>query len=241
MQKLSQSTIEKLEYYVYLLIDPRTNKVFYVGKGCGGRINHHLLGALEEKTKETEKIKTIRDIQKTKKEVGLTILRHGLSEKEAFEIECAMIDFLGIENLTNLVSGHYSAERGVMSLQDLQIEYQAEEAVFDEPVLLIKINRLYRPHMNSTEIYEVTRKHWNIGERARKIKIVCAVYRGIIREVFIAESWRKSSAIKGRSFFTGNVAPKSIREKYLHKSVTSYLSKGSQNPIKYVGEAKLDK
>jgi uncharacterized protein len=61
--KISRSTIEKLQYYVYTLSDPRTNKIFYVGKGCGNRINHHLLGALEEKTKESEKIKTIRDIQ----------------------------------------------------------------------------------------------------------------------------------------------------------------------------------
>lgn len=235
-QKLSQTTIEKLEYYVYLLIDPRNDKVFYVGKGCGERINHHLLGALEEKTKETEKIKTIRAIQKAKKEVGLTILRHGLTEKEAFEIECAMIDFLGIENLTNLVNGHYSADRGIMSLQDLQIEYQAEEAAFDEPVLLIRINRLFRHNMSTEEIYEATRKHWVIGERGREVKIVCSVYRGIIREVFIAERWRKSSALKGRSMFTGKVALKNIRDKYLHKSVASYLSRGSQNPIKYVGE-----
>jgi hypothetical protein len=235
MQKLSQSTIEKLEYYVYLLKDPRNNKVFYVGKGCGQRINHHLLGALEENTIETEKIKTIRSIQKSGEEVGLTILRHGLTEKEAFEIECAVIDYLGIENLTNLVSGHYSAERGIMSLEDIQIEYQAEEATFEEPVLLIRINRLYRPHMSSDEIYEVTRKHWNIGERGRSVKIVCAVYRGIIREVFIAKSWRKSSALKGRSYFSGSVAHAEVRDKYIHKSVTSYLSKGSQNPIKYVG------
>lgn len=145
-----------------------------------------------------------------------------------------MIDFLGIENLTNLVNGHYSADRGKMSLQDLQIEYQAEEAIFDEPVLLIRINRLFRHDMSTEEIYEATRKHWNIGERGRKIKIVCSVYRGIIREVFIAERWRKSSALKGRSMFTGTVAPKNIRDKYLHKSVTSYLSRGSQNPIKYV-------
>jgi hypothetical protein len=235
MHKLSQTTIEKLEYYVYLLKDPRSNKVFYVGKGCGQRINHHLLGALEENTVETEKIKTIRSIQKSGEEVGLTILRHGLTEKEAFEIECAVIDYLGIENLTNLVSGHYSAERGIMSLKDIQIEYQAEEATFEEPVLLIRINRLYRPHMSSGEIYEVTRKHWNIGERGRSVKIVCAVYRGIIREVFIAKSWRKSSALKGRSYFSGSVAPAEVRDKYIHKSVTSYLSKGSQNPIKYVG------
>src|SRR3989338_11289937 len=125
MTTLSQSTIEKLGYYVYLLIDPRTNKVFYVGKGCGNRINHHLLGALEENVKETEKIKTIREIQKAELEVGHTILRHGLTEKEAFEVESAVIDLLGLENLTNLMHGHHTTDRGLMKLEDIKIKYEA--------------------------------------------------------------------------------------------------------------------
>ena len=83
---LSQSTIEKLGYYVYLLIDPRDNKVFYVGKGKGNRINQHLLGALDDKTNETEKIKKIREIQNTGLEVKHSVLRHELTEKEAFEV-----------------------------------------------------------------------------------------------------------------------------------------------------------
>ena len=61
--KLSQSTIEKLNYYVYLLIDPRTGHPFYVGKGCGSRINNHLIDALKINKNEKEKIKTIHEIQ----------------------------------------------------------------------------------------------------------------------------------------------------------------------------------
>lgn len=30
-----------MKYYVYLLIDPRDGRPFYVGKGCGDRIQHH--------------------------------------------------------------------------------------------------------------------------------------------------------------------------------------------------------
>lgn len=37
----SQSVIEKLKYYVYLLQDPRDNSVFYVGKGVGNRVFQH--------------------------------------------------------------------------------------------------------------------------------------------------------------------------------------------------------
>jgi hypothetical protein len=31
----------KYKWYVYELIDPRTNRPFYVGKGSGNRIDHH--------------------------------------------------------------------------------------------------------------------------------------------------------------------------------------------------------
>ena len=35
MNKFSDKTIEELGYYVYSLTDPRNNKIFYIGKGCG--------------------------------------------------------------------------------------------------------------------------------------------------------------------------------------------------------------
>lgn len=232
--QISHSTIEKLQYYVYTLSDPQTNTVFYIGKGCGNRINHHLLGALEEKTKETEKIKKIRDIQKSGLEVSLDIVRHGLTEKESFEVECALIDLLGINNLTNIVSGHYSHLRGKMTLKDIEIEYQAEPAEFYEPVILIRINQAFRHDMTAEELYEVTRKDWKVGQRIHAIKIACAVYAGIIREVYIVKEWVPSPDYKGRYMFNGKIAEDSIRDKYINKSVAHVWKHGSQNPIKYV-------
>ena len=232
--KLSQSTIEKLGYYVYILSDPRTGKVFYVGKGCGNRINQHLLGALKDKTTETEKIKTIRDIQSSGFEVGMKIVRHGLTEKEAFEVESSLIDLLGIKNLTNLVKGHYSDVRGIMTVSEIEIEYEAKDAVFDdEGVMLININNKYEPNLSVDEIYQATRGYWKVGKRAKDVKIVCAVYRGIIREVFDVRKWLPSS-MKGCSFFEGKVSSENIRNKYLYKSVSRYWKKGSRNPIKYI-------
>ncbi|OGI67287.1 hypothetical protein A2823_01570 [Candidatus Nomurabacteria bacterium RIFCSPHIGHO2_01_FULL_41_91] len=237
MHKLSQSTIEKLGYYVYLLSDPRTEKIFYVGKGHGNRINHHLLGALEENTKESDKIKTIRKIQSAGLEVGLTILRHGLTEKEAFEIESSVIDLIGMKNLTNLVLGHYSLERGKMMLKNIEIEYEAEEAVFTDRAMLIRINKLYRYDMSDKELYEATRKYWIINSwRARISPIICAVYAGIIREVYMVRAWIPPSPKTPRRWsFVGAIAPEDIREKYIDKSVKHLFKKGSQNPIRYVG------
>ena len=45
--KFSQLTCEKLGYYVYSLIDPFSDKVFYIGKGTGNRVYAHENDALE--------------------------------------------------------------------------------------------------------------------------------------------------------------------------------------------------
>lgn len=234
MQKLSQSTVEKLGYYVYLLIDPRTNKPFYVGKGTGNRINHHLLGALDESTKETGKIKTIRDIQVARLEIGHIVLRHGLTEEEAFAVESSIIDFIGIEHLTNLVQGHHSSLRGKMSLQQIKTEYEAKDALFDEPVMLIRISHLYRHDMSAVDLYEATRKDWKVGVRAYTVRIACAIYAGIVREVYAIDEWVPSPEIPGRMMFNGKVASSVVRNKYVDTSVAHYWKHGAQNPIKYV-------
>jgi len=233
--KLSQNTIEKLGSYVYLLIDPRNNKIFYVGKGKGNRINQHLLGALDDNTKETEKIKRIREIQNAKLEVKHTVLRHELTDKEALEVESAVIDVLGKDNLTNIVKGHNSEDKGIMKLEDIKIKYEAEEANIEEPAILININNLYQRDMSEKEIYDATRKSWKVSiSHVSDIKIACSVYRGIIREVFTINRWLPSPEVKGRYMFEGKVAPKNVREKYINKSISKYWKKGSRNPIKYV-------
>ena len=42
IEQFSQKTQEELKYYVYILIDPRDNKIFYVGKGYGNRVFFHI-------------------------------------------------------------------------------------------------------------------------------------------------------------------------------------------------------
>jgi hypothetical protein len=235
MQKLTQSTIENLQYYVYLLIDPRTNQPFYVGKGHGNRVNQHVLGALETEIDEVEKIKTIHEIQASGLEVGHLILRHGLTEKESLEVESAVIDVLGINNLTNIVAGHYAAERGLMTLEDIVIKYQAKDAEFNEPVLLININRLYHHDISQLDLYEATRKYWHVDlQRVSNIHLICAVYAGIIREVYVPTDWKLSAEFEGRSYFAGSIASNDIRDSYINRSVAKFWKQGSQNPIKYV-------
>ena len=43
MQKFSKQAQNKLKNYVYVLIDPFTSEIFYVGKASGNRPFMHLL------------------------------------------------------------------------------------------------------------------------------------------------------------------------------------------------------
>jgi uncharacterized protein len=234
MKKLNQSTIEKLRYYVYILKDPSNGEIFYVGKGKGNRINSHSLEALVYGEDKSDKIRRIQEISSNGRELELVVLRHGLTEAEAFEIEAAAIDLLG-GTLTNIMGGHHSDERGIMSIKDIELKYQAEPAAFEHNVLLIKINKYYTPNMTADELYLRTRSAWRISqENASKVEIACAVFRGIIREVYIPESWNKHPDRSGRWEFTGRVAEKAIRNQYIDKSVKHLMKKGEQTPFRYV-------
>ncbi len=150
-------------------------------------------------------------------------------------MESAIIDFVSKDKLTNIVKGHDSVDRGIMNLEELKIKYEAEEAIFQHPAILININNLYRRDMTQNELYEATRKHWKINiKKVQKYSLACAVYRGIIREAYVINKWLPSPEPKGRHYFEGQQAPTELREKYRNKSVAKYWKQGSQNSIKYV-------
>ena len=65
----NQSVIDKLNYYVYCLVDPRNNRIFYIGKGHGNRVFQHALCAMTS-TDETLKLQTIREIIQDGREVN---------------------------------------------------------------------------------------------------------------------------------------------------------------------------
>ncbi|QQS23310.1 hypothetical protein IPM19_01960 [bacterium] len=239
VQKLNQATIEKLKYYVYLLRDPRTKKIFYVGKGRGNRINNHKPETLVANKNTTEKLKIIRSILKSKRSPELLVLRHGLTEIEALEIESAVIDLLSYDkklNLTNLVKGHGSNDRGIMTLQDINLKYQAEPIKkFEHNAVLITINQLFRNCKTPEDLYNATRSSWRISlRRAGEVEIICATYRGIIREVYTPRIWKHDPERVPRLLFEGKISNNKIRNMYINKSVKHLIKQGSSNPIKFI-------
>lgn len=43
--KFTPEVESRLQYYVYALVDPRTDQIFYVGKGVGNRVFQHIAEA----------------------------------------------------------------------------------------------------------------------------------------------------------------------------------------------------
>lgn len=230
----TQAVIEYLQYYVYFLQDPRNQEVFYVGKGVGNRVFEHLNGAIESDA-ETDKLDTIREILASGNTVKHFILRHGLEESVAFEVEASMIDFIGLNNLSNQQGGHYSDDYGLKVADEITAMYEPEELSTTEPLMLININRLYRREMTDVQLYEATRGSWVVGRRRDSVRFAVATYRGLTREVYEISDWYSVKVDgKTRWAFNGIKANDQIREQVRYKSIVSYFGRGAANPIKYV-------
>ena len=91
---------ERLGYYVYLYVDPRTGRIFYVGKGKGKRVFSHL-----SVQGESEKAKILSELNAVGMKPRLEILAHALpTEETALRIEAAVIDLL-TDPMLKTVSG----------------------------------------------------------------------------------------------------------------------------------------
>lgn len=237
INKFPKSVIEKIGYYVYVLIDPKTDQVFYVGKGKGNRIFSHINGAISSPL-ESDKLNKIRSIQSKGLQIKHKIVRHGLTEKESLEVEASLIDFIGIQQLTNLVHGHHSDNRGLMNITEVIAQYNAPKIAIKVPAILIVVNKLFKHGMSDEELYEITCGNWVLGERRNKAKFAFAVYNGVIRQVYEIQKWkpvfarRKEQKTQQRWKFEGFIA-KDLQH-YVGSSAEKYITFGAQNPIKYV-------
>jgi uncharacterized protein len=233
---------DRLGHYVYVYVDPRSDRPFYVGKGRGRRIVAHLSAA-----GETRKARILAEIREEGHEPRLDVLAHGLADEEtALRVEAAAIDLLGLADLTNCVRGWRSVQLGRLPLAELMTYYAAEPVDAADPVLLIRINQLYRHGMPAHDLYEATRGVWRLGSRCKGAKYALAVFEGVVREVYAVDEWHEAGStdhttrdtnelrIPGRQEFIGSVAPDSVRNRYVGRSVAAYFKRGQQSPVVYV-------
>ena len=242
---------QKLKFYVYLLVDSATDEPFYIGKGINNRVFHHVDGALNN-YKETSSLKydIIQKIINRGDKVKHIIVRHGLSEKVAFELESALIDtFKFIPKFSSFVQGNIQGgvnaiENGLMSTNQVIGKYNAEtlRKIADD-CLIININSSYVRGAGENAIYDATKCTWNIKKsRLPNIKYVLSEYKGLIVEVFKVNSWyekergySKGSKKFGQTYmgsgFHGEVAESEIRNLYVNKSIAKVKKRGFSGAI----------
>ncbi len=245
LKDFSPRTEEALEYYVYLLVDPRDGKIFYVGKGKGDRVFAHVNCALTSNV-ESDKLDIIRSIIKDGKDVRYYIARHGMKEDEAFLVESVLIDlltfrdFASVANISNIQSGHHQFDRGIKTANELEAMYnggELQDSDFVDKLLVININGTYGiKNERHPNIYEATRKSWKLSEgRARLVKYVLSEYRGVVRAIFAPQKWEHEPNNPKRWLFEGYEITEEnnpeIYNRYINKRVPKV--KGMANPVRY--------
>ncbi|MCZ8077172.1 MAG: hypothetical protein O9341_23895 [Paucibacter sp.] len=159
--RFSPSTTKQLDHYVYALVDPRYDSIFYVGKASANNraFDHLRIGKGEE-----EKHKRIRQIRADGHEPEVEVLRYGLkSAKASFEVEAAVIDAIGLENLTNKVRGH-GIDRGRQKASEVERLHGSKAIAIEdirESYMLFFINQTYTPTKTEQELYDCTRQFWS--------------------------------------------------------------------------------
>lgn len=243
---------EQLDAYAYLLVDPRSRRPFYAGKGRGGRCFAHLKAARNTrraKRGDFVKLVRIRQIEKSVRAVQIKILRHGLDDQTAFEVESAAIDLLGFDDLSNLVEGAHARSRGDMTVREVNALLGAcpVRIARGHRVILIRVARAFRRGMSDEEVYKITRGFWKVARKWAKPRsedspqYAFAVFGGVVRAVYEISRWREPTrrelrenpGRRGRLGFIGHV-DHAMENRYVGGDVAEYLSPSAQNPITYV-------
>lgn len=247
MNMFDEMTKQNLKSYVYMLINPIDNTPFYIGKGKDDRVFNHINCSLTDDNSSNPKYDIIKEIQRKGGVVGHIIIRHGLTDNEAFEIEASLIDAFNFSRilLSNKVGGHNSIEKGLMTSDEIKRLYNAQPLDALPPdCILININKRYKRGSGENAIFEATKGTWGIDKKHLydkygniKRKYVLSEYRGLIVEVFKVERWfpqergynpraKKFGQTRIGVAFEGAVADDEIRKLYINKSIAHHKKRG---------------
>lgn len=249
MKKFSSTTNHTIGHYVYLLVDPRNNNIFYVGKGTGNRVFMH-----EENVKKkgafTNKEKQIKEIIDSGYEVTKYIVRLKLTKDEAFIVESVVINILGTSEmgdinfdvtLTNIQCGHGMRKNGLMLVDEVEKLYGVKPLKTKDVkhnLLCININRLYE---KDSDLYDATRKCWVVNkDKANKCDFVASEYQGVIKALYKVDEkgwYHGKDTEANRLQFDGKpVTEEIILKRYINKRIEKRGEgkRPSRNPIRYI-------
>lgn len=137
--------------------------------------------------------------------------------------------------------GHETDDFGVAHMREIITLYGAAELVPRETLLAISIAGSIDQREN---VYEAVRFAWVLDvKKARKVPLVLAHVRGLVKGVFRPHRWLEATSGNfpsywnrpGRWGFEGVEAERPERDHYLGKRIPdAYRRKGAANPVRYI-------
>ena len=262
IKQFSEMALQQLNgFYVYALIDPRSNQIFYIGKGTGNRVFSHEAESGKSPKSEKAKLQRIQEIEGAGYDVKRLIVNWGLTEAEAFASEATLINlvnYMSPEVLTNAVAGHHVHES--LPVEDFELLYGAEPLAPEDirhNILCIKINQRYHRDMTAKELYDAVRGIWRASMNSIKrkhIEYVFGVYNQLVVAVYKPDEWHYVyeridvphldeldadgfEKARNRVYFTCSDYKQMDENQqfYLHKSIADLkVNQSAQNPITYL-------
>lgn len=228
---------EQLESYVYLLIDPRDDRVFSVGEGTGDVCFAHLRRAratTAEIVGDLGGLDVIRDIERAGRRVRIDILRHGLDAATAAAVAAALRDAMRLH--VPGASDTHPAPAGIgrLSIGQVNDRYGARPVTIaqDHAVMLVRVGRAYRRGTDDGQLYELARGWWPAQARDRDPRLAFAVHEGIVRAVYRIDGWEPARAGNRWGFRGGRDAD--MEAEYLDRDVSAYLDAGRRAEPSFV-------
>ena len=220
MKQFDKKIRNALGHYVYALINPLDNKIFYVGKASG---NNRAFSHLNKSSTETDKNILINEIRSKGLEPQVEVLRYGLESSKIAEIvEASIIDSIGIDNLTNIVRGH-GIENGRLKLSEIQRLYGSDPIYrksIKEKYMLFFIQQSYSTSLSEIQLYDSTRQFWSKVSKDKRTKmkngnleysIALSIYDSVVVRVYSILDWFEA----GATFSTRKVSTKSDRYEFI--------------------------
>lgn len=262
IKQFSEMALQQLNgFYVYALIDPRSNQILYIGKGTGNRVFSHEAESGKSPKSEKAKLQRIQEIEGAGYDVKRLIVNWGLTEAEAFASEATLINlvnYMSPEVLTNAVAGHHVHES--LTVEDFELLYGAAHLAPEDirhNILCIKINQRYHRDMTAKELYDAVRGIWRASMNSIKrkhIEYVFGVYNQLVVAVYKPDEWHYVyeridaphldeldadgfEKARTRVYFTcaDYEQMDENQQFYLHKSIADLkVNQSAQNPITYL-------
>ncbi len=157
---LGAELCEALGEYVYALEDPRSTRVFYIGRGVRDRVLHHARDALGTDDPGA-KLDRIRDIQRSGLQPRAWILRRQVGQRtSAAEMEALAIDILSRWHDPLLNERREVTADGIRTLDGLIADYTARPLTTDRAAIVVNIGRTWFEGIAEGSLWDAARKWW---------------------------------------------------------------------------------